>query len=451
MRKMVSLYPRYRNSLKSLEEVWEFDLSQLSRLRRFFYRQIRLGYIVAHGMRADLVKLHAAALSFRMLLAIAPLLAVTFSVLKAFGVHNRLEPALEKYLAPFGPHGGEVTRHLVQFVDNIHAGALGIVGLATLFMTVLGLMGDIEQAFNRIWRVEKPRRFARKFSDYLSVLLVGPVLVFSALGITATLQSADVVRWLVGIEPFGTIILAALKLIPYLTIWGALSFLYVFIPNTQVKIRSALLGGFVAGILWQTLGLGFAVFVAASTQYYTIYSSFAILLLFFLWIYLGWGIALFGAEVAYAHQHLEDYRKEKGIEIFSSALSEMTGLKIMTLVGQNFSFGKEPWSREELGKRLHLSDRLIGGLLRILIQNQLLIETSKGETYVPARDLEKITVKQILDAIRHHGGSAPAAPEGEEDRRIVEIFRDIDHSILTAVEGKSLKQLVLAPEPPPPG
>ena len=173
--------------------------------------------------------LQASALTFSMLLSIAPFLAVTFSVLKAFGVHNQLQSMLVEFLAPLGPNAGEVTTRLITFVNNMHVGALGAVGLVALFITIVSLIGNIEQAFNRIWGVRAPRRLARKFSDYLSVILVGPVLVFSALGIIASLQSSTLVQRLIAIEPIGTMILTGLRLVPYLMLWGGFR-LHVHFP-----------------------------------------------------------------------------------------------------------------------------------------------------------------------------------------------------------------------------
>lgn len=172
------------------------------------------------------------ALAFKTLLSLAPLLAVIFSILKAFGVHNRMEPALAEALAPLGEKRIEITSHLIGFVDRMKAGALGSVGLVTLFVTVMSLMGTIEEAFNHIWRVKAPRKLSRKFSDYLSVILVGPVLVFAAVTITATLQSHAFVRQLLALEPFGTAILGALRLVPYVTLWGAFAF---FICSFQTR------------------------------------------------------------------------------------------------------------------------------------------------------------------------------------------------------------------------
>jgi len=265
---------------KVLDRVWDADASDLTRFTRVFHSLIKIALTVARDFIEKLVKLQAMALAFKTLLSLAPLLAVVFAILKGFGVHNRMEPALAEALAPLGEKGQEITAYLIGFVDQMRVGALGSVGLVTLFITVVSLLGSIEESFNHIWRVKSPRRLTRKFSDYLSVILVGPVLVFAAVTITATLQSNVFVQRLMSLEPFGTVVLTLLKLVPYVTLWGAFTFVYVFVPNTRVKLKAALVGGLVAAVLWQTVGWGFTAFVASSTRYYAIYSSFAILLLF---------------------------------------------------------------------------------------------------------------------------------------------------------------------------
>src|SRR5918995_61156 len=187
---------------KSIDRFWTSEMSELSRFKRLIHLLLRIGVMVARDFIKNLVNLEAMALAFKTLLSLAPLLAVIFSILKGLGVHNRMEPALAEALAPLGEKGQEITAHLIGFVNKMSAGALGSVGLVTLFITVLSLMGTIEEAFNHIWRVKAPRKLARRFTDYLSVLLVGPVLVFAALTVTATLQSNTFVQKLMSLEPF---------------------------------------------------------------------------------------------------------------------------------------------------------------------------------------------------------------------------------------------------------
>ena len=429
---------------KVLDQLFDIEPADLTRFKRAFHLLIKISLMVARDFIENLVKLQAMALAFKTLLSLAPLLAVIFSILKAFGVHNRMEPALAEALGPLGEKGQEITAHLIGFVDKMKAGALGSVGLVTLFITVLSLIGTIEQAFNHIWRVRSPRKLTRKFSDYLSVILVGPVLVFAALTITATLQSNTFVQKLMSLEPFGTVILGLLRLVPYVTLWGAFTFVYFFVPNTRVKLRSALIGGLVAALLWQTAGWGFTVFVASSTRYYAIYSSFAILLLFLLWLHIGWVIVLLGAQVAYAHQHVQFYQGEREILAHSPAGREKLALHLMFLVGRNFYHGFDPMSVGELAAELKIPAGLVKDFMEIFQQARLILPLADEETFVLGRNPETITIKEILDCVRNSGKKIKTQlNRTKTENAIDEMLLDVDQSLTEALEGKSLQSLIL--------
>ena len=427
---------------KVFDLICDAEISEVNPFKRLIHSLLKIGFMVSRGFVENLVNLQAMALAFKTLLSLAPLLAVVFSILKAFGVHNRMEPALAEALAPLGDKGKEITAYLIGFVDKMSAGALGTVGLVTLFITVLFLMGTIEQAFNRIWRVRSPRKLTRKFSDYLSVILVGPVLVFAALTITATLQNHSFVQKLMSLEPFGSVILTLLKVVPYLTLWGAFTFLFIFIPNTRVKLGSALVGGLVAAVLWQTVGWGFADFVASSTRYYAIYSSFAILLLFLLWLHIGWVIVLLGAQVAYAHQHLRDYAGERESLARSPAGQEKLALQLMLLIGRNFFHGFDPLSVTGLASRLHLPAGLVRDFMETFRQSHLVLPLADEETFVLGRDAEKISVKEILDCVRNSGMKPPTI-QTDAELAIEELLRKVDDSVAQTLEGKSLQSLIV--------
>jgi membrane protein len=431
-----------------LEPLWQAEPADLTRVKRLLSSFIKIAFLVGRDFIENLVKLQAMALAFKTLLSIAPLLAVIFSILKGFGVHNRIEPVLAEALAPLGERGQEVTSHLIGFVDKMSAGALGSVGVVTLFITVLSLMGTIEQAFNTIWRVRFPRKLARRFSDYLSVLLVGPVLVFAALTITATLQSNSFVRTLLALEPFGTVMLIMLRIVPYVTLWGAFTFSYLFIPNTRVRLRSALVGGLVAAILWQTVGWGFATFVASSTRYYAIYSSFAILLLFLLWLYVGWLIVLLGAQVSHAHQHIRFYYGHRENLARSPAGREKLALQLLLLIGRNFHQGLSPMSITDLANRLQLPAALVKDFLEMFQQSRLVLPLADEETFVLGRAAEKIRIKEILDCVRTSGDTNKGTgiylrePDG-----IDELLLAADQSVAATLDGKTLQSLIVRQEP----
>jgi len=419
------------------------ELSELTQYKRWLHSGLRIGVMVVRDFVQNLVKLQAMALAFETLLSLAPLLAVVFSLLKAFGVHNRMEPALAKALAPLGEKGQEITDHLIGFVDKMSASALGSVGLITLFITVLSLMSTIEDSFNHVWRVKSPRRLARRFSDYLSAIVIGPVLVFAAVTITATLQNNAIVHALASLQAFGAVILFLLRLIPYITLWGAFTFVYTFIPNTRVRLRSALVGGLVAALLWQTVGWGFAVFVTSSTRYYVIYSSFAILLLFLLWLHVGWMIVLLGAQVAYAHQHIHFYQREHDLLAQSTSGREKLALQLLVLIGWNFYQGLDPINVLELSNRMRLPAGVIKELLQMLTQTRVLISLADEESFVLGRDPQSISIKEILDSVRNGGKKANLLSDGNrEESQVNELLLKVDQSVSKALEGQSLGTLI---------
>lgn len=421
------------------------ETANLTRFKGLLHLSANIVAMVGRDFIQNLLKLQAMALAFKTLLSLAPLLAVVFSVLKAFGVHNRMEPALAEALAPLGDKGQEITEHLIAFVNRMSAGALGSVGLVTLFITVLSLMGTIEEAFNHIWRVKSPRKLARRFSDYLSAILVGPVLVFAAITITATLQNTAIVRALLSLQAVGFVLLALLRLLPYLTLWAAFSFVYMFIPNTRVRLRSALIGGLVAAVLWQTVGWAFAVFVASSTRYYVIYSSFAILLLFLLWLHVGWLIVLLGAQVTYAHQHIRYFIGERDL-LSHTASREKLALLLLLLTGRDFCTGREPPSINELAARLRLPAGLVQEFMERLCDLKLVKRLAEDDSFILARDPATIPLKLLLERLRHSPVDAPSTKQkaGEGEEIVNALFADLDRAAARALEGKTLQTLILA-------
>jgi membrane protein len=198
--------------------------------------------------------LRAMSLVYTTLLSVVPLLALSFSVLKAFGAHNAVEPLMLNLLEPLGEQGVEITQNVLTFVDNMRVGVLGFVGLLFLVYTVVSLVQKIELAFNGIWQIEGTRSLGQRFSNYLSVIMIGPLLVVSALGATAALMSSALMQRVTAIEPLGTLFETAASLLPYGLIVAAFTFIYMFVPNTRVRLLPALIGAVVAGILWQTVG-----------------------------------------------------------------------------------------------------------------------------------------------------------------------------------------------------
>lgn len=353
------------------------------------------------AVRDEGLDYRATSLAYTSLVAIVPGLALSFSLLKTFGVHNQLEPLLLQMLAPLGDKAPELAGAILDFVKRVNVGLLGFVGLTVLAYTIVSMLGKIEAAFNHIWRVTEARSFTRRASDYLSVVLLGPVLIFSAVGLTASSPTAATVRRLVAQEPFGTLFFLGGKLLPFLLIIAAFTFVYIYIPNTRVPWRAALFGGAVGGLLWKFAGLLFAHFVAGSASYHAIYSSLVIVILFMIWLDLSWLILLLGGQAALYFQHPHYVRGHNRYEDFGNRAKERLGLTLMTLIAGRFVRGETPWTLDELAERLALPWETVKDGLQALQAGGLLMETGRGdESFIPAADLAGLTMGDVLRAMR---------------------------------------------------
>jgi membrane protein len=383
------------------EQIWIADRGPLPEGRRLLIRSLQVLYALLRRIQEGDLNLRSMSLVYTTLLSIVPLLAVSFSVLKAFEVHSQIQPFLENLLEPLGDKSIEITARLIGFVENMKVGVLGSLGLAMLFYTVYSLLQKVETSFNSIWHNTRPRTLSRRFADYLSVVLVGPVLVFSGLGVTASMTNTEFVQRLVSIEPFGSLYYFLGVLMPYVLIICAFFFAYSLIPNTRVKAKAAFVGALVAGILWKTAGWAMAVFVAGSTKYDAIYSGFAILLIFIIWLQLSWLILLLGAQISFYVQHPQYVRFKSGTPYLGNRDRERLGLAVMYVVAQRFHAGEAAPNADQLADTLDVPSTTIEEVVAILIQHGLLAE-KEGDAagYLPGRDIETLSLRSIREALR---------------------------------------------------
>ena len=391
--------------------------------------------------------LRAMGLVYTTLLSLVPLLALSFSVLKAFGVHNQIEPMLRGVLAPLGESGGELTQRIIGFIANMNVGVLGSVGLALLLYTSLSLIQKIEESFNYIWHVTIPRPFGERFSRYLSLLLVGPILVFAALGVTASVMNADIVGRALEIEAFGWIAVAASRFAPYLLVIGAFTFAYYFIPNTRVRPAAALLGGATAGIAWQSAGWAFAAFAATSGQYTAIYSGFAVLILFFIWLYLSWLILLFGASIAFYYQHPEYLLAEPGEPRLANRTRERLALGAMSIVAGNFLAGRLPPVTDELARQLGVPAHAVQVILDAVERHRLLVRTDDNPpAYLPARDPASIPLGAIIAPLRQDDDDEQAVCDFAQCAAVNDVLARIDSAYDAALADLDLAAIAVTSE-----
>lgn len=439
---MARLWARLGNYLGV--KVWEEDVHSLSWPRRLLINILRLGYVLGREVYEGHLTLRATSLVYTSFLSFVPLLAVSFSVLKAFDVQYQLEPLLRNFLAPLGPKGDQIVQNATLFIQNIRVGVLGSVGLVLLLYTVVSLVQQMEDAFNYIWRVKNLRGFMHRFSDYLSVILVGPVLIFSALGLAATIMGTDVVKRLTELEPFGTLAYFASRLIPYLLVVAALVFVYVFLPNTRVRFGSAVVGAVFAVALWQITGWLFASFAVASGRYEAIYSGFALVLLFMIWLYLVWLILLIGAQVAFYHQYPQFVVRNKEALVLGHRLKEQLALMVMFLIAANFYHNRRPWTFEALVQRLELPLEPLRQMLEALEAKGFIVPVgSDPVTYLPAKAPDTLTLKEFISAVRRNGQETCFVCSAPQVDRL---WKRLDAVVGSALGNETLKDLVVAEE-----
>ncbi|MDX1588043.1 MAG: YhjD/YihY/BrkB family envelope integrity protein [Oleiphilaceae bacterium] len=383
-------------------EAWLLDKPERPEgvLLAFSHRHLRIAYAVGRDVGTGNLTLHAMSLVYTTLLSIVPMLALSFSVLKAMGVHNQLMPFIYQFLEPLGARGEDIAENVVQFVDNIQVGVLGSVGLILLVYTVISLVQKIERSFNSVWRASQMRSMAQRFSNYLSVITVGPLLMVSGIGVSAAVFGSSLMQELASIEPFGTLISLITRIMPFLLTVAAFTFVYIFVPNTRVRLKSALAGGLVAGVAWQGASLAFANFAVGSTKYEAIYSSFAIGIMLLIWLYINWMILLVGSTISYYHQH------ERAISARRSArsspeLEERVALTLMHMVARAFDRGETPPRQELLAEQMHVPGDITAQVSAKLTRASLLrLGGPQGDELLPGRSLDQIRLRDVLRAVR---------------------------------------------------
>lgn len=424
------------------EGLWQADLDSISRMRRHFYHQLRLLNLVIKGFIDNRCLLLASALTYTSLLSLVPLLALMFSILKGLGVQNRLEPIL---LQKLSAGSEEVVTQIIGYIDRTNVGTLGALGLAGLIVTAISVIGNIELALNRIWGVQRTRSLGRKFSDYLSVFLTFPILLVAALGLTSSIQSTTLIRAIVQIPGVSYLLLVLALLGPYFLIWIALTFLYSYLPNTNVPLRSAFFGAVIAGTLWQLTQWGYIHFQIGMARYNAIYGAFAQLPIFLVWLYTSWIIVLLGAVIAFAHQNIKTYRKEGIGKPVHYAFREELGLKLLLLIGKNFYSAGTPWTAQALSQKLDVPIRLVNEILAYYCRVGILVPGA-GETeepYVLAKAPETLKMDDLIETMRKYDGEEIKMNGIEGEDALKTVLDKVTAARRSALSNLTLKDLLV--------
>lgn len=427
-------------------DIWKLELTGKSWTHRFFYKSIKVLVLAIRGIKDDKVALRASALTFFTLLSIVPMLAMAFGLAKGFGLDQELE---KQILANFSGQQ-EV---LIQSLDFAHkllaetkGGLIAGVGLVFLFYSVMNLINHIEASFNEIWYVQKNRNLTRKLTDYLTIMIAAPVLIVVANSLTVFIkvQIEELTETVKFIGLFKSLIFPLLRLLPFIVFWVLFTLLYMIIPNTNVKPKSAIIAGIIAGSAFQITQWAIIRFEVNVSEYNAIYGSFAALPLFLGWLQVSWLIVLYGSELSYAVQNVDAFESNVKGEGFSWKFRKKVAISACWVIIQAFKEGSPALSIKAINKQLQVPGKLLREVLNQLCSCGILSEIKlKDENtgYQPGKDTDLLTVQYILNVYESHGSQNEETNESEVMTMFEDTVGAIDKVISQSDINKLLKEV----------
>lgn len=427
------------------EKLWRLRIDKLGKKQGFFLKQLRIFSLAINGFNEDKCLLKATALTYYTLFSIVPIIALAFAIAKGFGFEQTLQQDL---LLKFQDQKDILTQAFVyadKMLANTKGGLIAGVGVVLLLWSVIKLLSSIENSFNEIWEIKRDRTWTRKITDYLSIMLIGPIFIILSGGLTVWLKTGlDTVAS--NVEIISPVTAIFLKIFAFALIWGMFIFLYMALPNTKVTFKGALMGSFVAALLFELLQWAYVSSQIGVAQYNKIYGSFAALPLFLIWIQYSWFVVLFGAELTFAHQNVDHYELESDINNISDRYKRVIALLIANLVVKNFNEGKTALTSIEIAAKLDLPLRLARVIINEFIEtgvfNEVKMHNDKEIGYQPGITDTKLTVKFIIDKLDEKGVNKLPIDNSKELETVNRLMKDMDDVLNTTKGNMLVKDLV---------
>ncbi|MCK4842135.1 MAG: YihY/virulence factor BrkB family protein [Methylococcales bacterium] len=402
------------------QDIWTVSDEKLSSIQFLGIKILKVFLLSVQGFNRDLCQLRASALTLYTLLSIVPVIALLFGIAKGFG----FEKKLEQQLLEKSSEQDTMMLQLIDFSQNMlsstKGGVVAGIGIVVLFFTVIKVISNIEESFNHIWKIQKSRPLARKLSDYLSLMVLAPVLLIMSSSMTVFVKTK--ITWLVEkihLPEFGSkMVLYAMSFSPLLIMIGLFSFIFLFMPNQKITIKAGVIAGILTGILFQIVQWGYLTLQLGASSYNAIYGSFAALPLFLIWLQLVWIVVLFGCEISFYVQNFNSYRHSDRFSNLSFSLKKTIALQICHFIVTCFSSGVKAPNAELIASELSLPVSVTQKILTELIDCQLVVElkVSDGEEviYQPSRDINGLSVAVVIDALETAGQNSVPDMTGYE-------------------------------------
>lgn len=428
-------------------DVWRISTHSSPLRIRLFIIPARIVILAFRGFTEDKVKLRASALTYFSLLSVVPLVAMGFGVAKGFGIDRMLQKQLSENLSGQQEVIDWVIKFANNFLENTQGGLVAGIGIVVLLWAVMKVFGNIEESFNAIWQVHKPRSWPRKISDYLTMMLVAPILLILATSVNVFIatQITKITQEVSLLGHISPLIFFLIKLIPYFLFWLVLTVIYMVMPNTKVSFKSAFIAGVLAGSMFVLVQWVYIYFQVGVSKYNAIYGSFAALPLFLIWLQTSWLIVLFGAEVSFAVQNVEKYEFDPDIHNISLFSRKVLTIMVVRLVIKRFVTGETPLLSKDISQQLQIPIRLVRDIIYNLVDSGIFVEVStphdKEKAYQPARDVNSISVSYLLKKLDHHGADRVLAVASDEKTHIEQLLKSFDETILQTKGAVLIKDL----------
>jgi membrane protein len=431
-------------------DIWRIRLEDLPFGKSFLIKQLRIFLLTVRGFDENKCFTRASSLTFYTLLSIVPVVAMLFGVAKGFGFEKLLEKELRELVVKL-PGQEEVLTKVIEYAESLlestKGGVIAGIGLVLLFWSVIKVLSHIEASLNDIWEIKESRTWGRKFSDYLAVILISPmlILVSSSATVFVTAQITQLTQQIKLLGVLSPLIFLSFKLIPYVLIWILFTVIYVLMPNTKVNLKAGLVAGIIAGTIFQIVQWGYISFQVGTARYNAIYGSFAALPLFLMWVQISWWVVLFGAELSFANQNVGTYEYEPDSNKVSPAFKKVLTLQIAHLLIKNFADGQIPLTDTEISAQLRAPIRLVHNILFDLVESRLVSETTtrvdKKFGYQPARDINTLTITSVIDAIEQNGTNSIPVVKNDEFEALSDAIQKFKDVMETSPANKLLKDI----------
>jgi len=412
------------------KEIFLIDLASLPKHKAIVVKFLRISVIAFKGFNEDAVQLRASALTYYSLLSIVPIIAMAFGIAKGFGLEEKLNELLIEKLSTHQDIMNQMIDFSNNLLSNTKGGLIAGIGVVLLFWSVLKVMGNIEESFNSIWHIQKGRATIAKFTEYLTIMLLAPILliVSSSLTVFISSKTKEVVETVSILSYIENELSFLLGLSPYVVFWLLLTMVYMIMPNTKVKFKSAFIAGVVSGSLFVVVQWAYVTFQIGVVQYNAIYGSFAALPLFFVWLQTSWIIVLFGAELSFVHQNIEHYILKEESSVISLSFRKKISVFVAHYVIRNFYIGIAP-TLEDIKKDLKLPFQLVSSISEDLVDGHVLSRVENDEyklaKFQPAIETSKITIRYILTALDKLGTDEIPEPDDKTYRAISDKINEI--------------------------